>query len=129
MTHSKRLIYSCSGCSNVAQLANQIAIEFSKEHIAEMSCIAGVGGNVKHLVLQAKKAESIIALDGCPLHCVKHCLANHNLTAKYHFTLSDYDIKKQKHSDYLVDDVKRIKALLLDELNHPLNKEPLSRHG
>jgi len=39
------LVYSCSGCSNIAQLANQIAIEQDRDHVAEMSCIAGVGGS------------------------------------------------------------------------------------
>jgi uncharacterized metal-binding protein len=34
------LVYSCSGCSNIAQLANQVAIELDRDHIAEMSCIA-----------------------------------------------------------------------------------------
>ena len=41
------LIYSCSGCSNIAQLANSVAIELDREVKAEMSCIAGVGGGVK----------------------------------------------------------------------------------
>ena len=40
----KPLVYSCSGCSNVAQLANDIAVWMSREGVAEMSCIAGVGG-------------------------------------------------------------------------------------
>ncbi len=44
------LVYSCSGCSNVAQLANQVAIELDREQVAEMSCIAGVGGSVKPIV-------------------------------------------------------------------------------
>ena len=43
------LVYSCSGCSNIAQLANKVAVELDREHIAEMSCIAGVGGGVKSL--------------------------------------------------------------------------------
>ena len=34
------LIYSCSGCSNIAQLANSVAIELDREIKAEMSCIA-----------------------------------------------------------------------------------------
>ncbi len=33
------LVYSCSGCSNVAQLANDIAVKLNSDGIAEMSCI------------------------------------------------------------------------------------------
>lgn len=115
MNSQKPLIYSCSGCSNVAQLANQIAIELDREGLAEMSCIVGVGGNVKSLIKKAKQASDIIALDGCPLHCVKNCLKNHNIEANTHITLSDYGIKKRKHFDFLQSDVHRVKAILLDE--------------
>ena len=38
------LVYSCSGCSNAAQMANQMALWLDCEGEAEMSCIAGVGG-------------------------------------------------------------------------------------
>ena len=55
MNSQKPLIYSCSGCSNVAQLANQIAIELDREGLAEMSCIVGVGGNVKSLIKRQNK--------------------------------------------------------------------------
>lgn len=44
------LVYSCSGCSSIAQLANQVAVQLDREQVAEMSCIAGVGGGVKSLV-------------------------------------------------------------------------------
>ncbi|MBF3198252.1 zinc-binding protein, partial [Pseudomonas aeruginosa] len=40
------LVYACSGCSNVAQLANDLALRLDRARLAEMSCIAGVGGDV-----------------------------------------------------------------------------------
>jgi len=42
------LVYSCSGCSSAAQLANQLAIRLDREGLAETSCIAGVGGCAGH---------------------------------------------------------------------------------
>ena len=36
------LVYSCSGCSDVAQLANDVALRLDHSGAAEMSCIAGV---------------------------------------------------------------------------------------
>lgn len=46
----KPLVYSCSGCSGAAQMANHIAVSLDRSDEAEMSCIAGVGGNVKALL-------------------------------------------------------------------------------
>ncbi|MBU9723007.1 MULTISPECIES: putative zinc-binding protein [Bacillaceae] len=93
------LVYSCSGCSSAAQTANMVAIKMDREKIAEMSCIAGVGGDVKPLVKTAKSGRDIIAIDGCPLACTKSCLARHDVTPTYHIDLSDYDVPKLKGKD------------------------------
>lgn len=97
---TKPLVYSCSGCSSAAQMANHLAIQLDRSGKAEMSCIAGVGGNVKALVKTAKSGRRIIAIDGCPLACVKACLSNHNITPDQHFELSGYAVKKQKGVDF-----------------------------
>ncbi|MDF1589728.1 MAG: putative zinc-binding protein [Gammaproteobacteria bacterium] len=109
-------MYSCSGCSNIAQLANQVAVELDREQYAEMSCIAGVGGGVKLLVKKAKSGRPIIALDGCHLHCVKHCLTQHKLTPTSHYTLTDYGIKKKYYMDFSNSDVISIKNKVIADL-------------
>jgi len=111
------LVYSCSGCSNIAQLANQVAIELDRDHIAEMSSIVGVGGGVKPLIKKAKSGRKIISLDGCPLHCVKSCLSQHDIEPTYHYTLTSYGIKKKYHMDFSLSDVSDIKNIVINELN------------
>ncbi|HKY02711.1 MAG TPA: putative zinc-binding protein [Burkholderiales bacterium] len=94
------LVYSCSGCSNAAQLANAIALRLDRKGIAEWSCIAGVGGDVKPLVKIARSGRSIIAIDGCPLACVKHCLARHEVAPTVHYRLQEHGVRKQAHVDF-----------------------------
>ena len=53
------LVYSCSGCSNVAQLANTLAVRLDRAGLAEMSCIAGVGGRVASLVSKANSTPRV----------------------------------------------------------------------
>ncbi len=91
------LVYSCSGCSNAAQLANDIAVKLDQEKIAEMSCIAGVGGGVRPLVKTAKSNREIIVLDGCPLTCAKHCLENQQVPITQHIDISKLGVKKKYH--------------------------------
>ena len=93
------IVYSCSGCSSAAQTANRIAIKMDRDNFAEMSCIAGVGGDVKPLVKTAKSGRGIIAIDGCPLACCKSCLARHEVAPNYHFVLSDFNVPKIKGKD------------------------------
>lgn len=94
------LVYSCSGCSSAAQMANDLAIKLDRDGKAEMSCIAGVGGDVPSLVKVAKSGRTIIALDGCPLACAKSCLARHQVEPSAHFELSDFKVKKVKHQNF-----------------------------
>lgn len=94
------LVYSCSGASSAAQMANHIAVRLDRLKVAEMSCIAGVGGDVKPLVRTAKSGRPIIALDGCPLQCAAQILKRHGLKADKHYDLSKMGVKKKKHEDF-----------------------------
>ncbi len=94
------LVYSCSGCSSAAQMANHLALKLDRERVAEMSCIAGVGGGVTGLVRTAQSGRRILALDGCVLKCVSACLANAGVRADTHLVLSDYGVKKRQHADF-----------------------------
>lgn len=94
------LVYSCSGASSAAQMANYIAVKLDRLKVAEMSCIAGVGGDVKPLVRTANSGRPIIALDGCPLQCAAQILKRHGLTADKHYDLSKMGVSKKKHEDF-----------------------------
>lgn len=94
------LVYSCSGCSSAAQLANHVALRLDRAGLAEMSCIAGVGGNVPKLVKVARSGRPILALDGCPLVCVRNSLAQRGVKSDAHLVLSELGVKKRYHADF-----------------------------
>jgi uncharacterized metal-binding protein len=94
------LVYACSGASTAAQMANHLAVKLDRLKVAEMSCIAGVGGDVKPLVRTAKSGRPIIALDGCPLHCAAQILKRHGLQADKHYDLSQMGVSKEYHEDF-----------------------------
>lgn len=94
------LVYSCSGCSSAAQMANHIALELDRREVAEMSCIAGVGGGVPSLVKLATSGRPVVAVDGCPLECVRHCLARHGVAPSLHWRLDEHGVKKRYHAQF-----------------------------
>lgn len=98
------LVYSCSGCSSAAQLANHLAVRLDRENHAEMSCIAGVGGRVPSLVRKAVDAAAsgrvIVVIDGCPLGCAKASLAQHGIEPTRHIQLGAAGVKKVYHADF-----------------------------
>ena len=121
------LVYSCSGCSSAAQLANHVAVRLDRMQLAEMSCIAGVGGDVTPLVRTATSDRPIIALDGCELQCVKNCLERHGVEPTLHYTLSALGVRKRYHVDFDCNDAEtvlsRIRKDLLDGV--PADPDPL----
>lgn len=105
------IVYSCSGCSSAAQMANYMAVKLDRTEKAEMSCIVGVGGNVKKLVKTAKSGRKIVVIDGCPLACSKAVLKNQGLAPDLYFELSKSGVKKKQHEDF---DKQQADELLLD---------------
>ncbi len=116
------IVYSCSGCSSAAQMANYIALALDRSGVAQMSCIAGVGGNVDILVKVATTAQSIITLDGCALKCTHHCLARHNLIPNKAIILSEYGVKKKYKADFDMDHAQQVLAEIKKEVSQLLPK-------
>ena len=94
------LVYSCSGCSSAAQLANAVALKLDRSNIAEMSCIAGIGGDLPPMLCTAKSGRPIVALDGCELACVRSSLSRHGLAPALYFDLSEQGVRKRHHADF-----------------------------
>ena len=100
----------------MAQLANDIAIKINTDGIAEMSCIAGVGGKVKSLVKKARSNRPIIVIDGCPLQCAKECLKNIDIEPNEHIILTDYDLKKKYNTRLKLEDETDIYEHVLEKI-------------
>lgn len=93
------LVYACSGCSNVAQLCNNIALDLDRRGQARMSCISGVGGGVSSLVRLARSGLPILALDGCELSCVAACLGKVGVVPNEHLVLTEFGLRKRQGCD------------------------------
>jgi uncharacterized metal-binding protein len=100
MARKPPLVYSCSGCSSAAQMANHLALRLDRECVAEMSCISGVGGGVPALVKTAQSGRPILALDGCVMACVAHCLQRAEVVADQHLVLADEGVRKRKGIEF-----------------------------
>jgi uncharacterized metal-binding protein len=109
-------VYSCSGCSNVAQLANTVAVRLDRAGLAEMSCIVGVGGGVQPLLRKAGSGRPIIVIDGCPLACCETVLGTQGLTPDRLVKLHERGLRKRYGTDFAPDDRDRIYEELVAEL-------------
>jgi len=106
----RTLIYACSGCSDVAQLANSVALRLDHAGEAEMSCIAGVGGGVPGLVRIARSGRPIVAIDGCQMHCASHCLSKAGVIPTEHVKLYENGLRKRRGQFYDEETIEEITA-------------------
>lgn len=120
-TKNLPLIYSCSGCSSVAQLANDSALELNERKVAQMSCISGVGGHVKPLVKLAQSGRPIIALDGCDLKCALHCLESVGAEPDLHYVLTDKGFKKRSYIGTSKENIDSLCQLVINDLKNTVS--------
>jgi len=69
-----KVIFSCSGCADVGELADQTARKLTRDGAGKMACLAGISGRVSGIVKSTEAAQSILAIDGCPLDCTRKTL-------------------------------------------------------
>lgn len=66
----------------------------SREGAAETSCLADVGGRVKHLVAVAEKAGRVLVIDGCPINCARKTLELAGVQRVEHLELQKLGLRK-----------------------------------
>ena len=111
-SESKPIVYSCSGCSNLAQMAHNISLNLDGDGIAEMSCVSGVIGQVEPILALAKSGRAIIAIDGCELGCTKACLDKSAIKTDHYFKISDLGFdKRDKWHDSLSENTIAMKSI------------------
>ena len=90
------LIFACSGAADVGHVADLAARKLTAEGVGKMFCLAGIGGRVSGIMKTTEAAAKVLAIDGCPLNCVEHCLQQAGFTEFEHLQLADLDMVKGK---------------------------------
>ena len=108
-TGANVMILSCSGGSNVGQLANQAAVELTREGFGKMFCLAGIGGRLSGFVQSAKDVPAMVAIDGCQVGCAKAILEAAGVPLERYLVLTDLGIEKNKDFNLKAADLKAVK--------------------
>lgn len=93
-TPSATLVFACSGAADVGAIADQTARTLARGGIGKMFCTVGLGGKVKPILETTKSATRILAIDGCPLDCAKHCLIEAGFDHFSHLRVTDLGMTK-----------------------------------
>jgi len=91
-----QLIFACSGAADVGAVADQAARKMTRDGTGKMFCMAGIGGRVSGIMATTASASKILAIDGCPLNCVKNSLEQAGFKTYVHLQLADLGMEKGK---------------------------------
>jgi len=91
-----KLIFSCSGAADVGAIADQAARKLTKDGVAKMFCLAGIGGRVAGIMKTTEAADAILAIDGCPQNCAKNTLEQAGFAKFNHLLLAEIGLEKGK---------------------------------
>ncbi|OGG54905.1 MAG: zinc-binding protein [Candidatus Handelsmanbacteria bacterium RIFCSPLOWO2_12_FULL_64_10] len=89
-----KLIFPCSGASDVGEVADRAARKLTREGAGKMYCLAGIGGRVSGIMASTESASMIFAIDGCPLECATNTLKQAGFTNFRQLRLSDIGMEK-----------------------------------
>jgi uncharacterized metal-binding protein len=112
-----RLVLSCSGGSNVGQIANTVAMELDKQGKGQMYCLIGVAAHIGGMVDSAKNASGIIAIDGCQVACAKAALDHLQIPITQHIVVTDLEIKKNHVFEWTDDQLEKVVSAVRDPAN------------
>jgi uncharacterized metal-binding protein len=95
-TGGPKLIFACSGAADVGEISDRAARKLTADGAGKMFCLAGIGGRIEPIVQTTRNASRILAIDGCPLNCVKSSLQLAGFNKFEHLQLADLGLEKCK---------------------------------
>ncbi len=91
-----KLIFACSGAADTGAIADQAARKMTRDGTGKMYCMAGIGGGISGILKTTESAKDILAIDGCPVNCVKNCLEKAGFMEFKHIQVTDLGFEKGK---------------------------------
>ena len=95
-SEAPRLIFACSGASNLGRISDLAARALTKDGVGKMYCLAGIGGRVSEIIENTKAASRIFAIDGCDQDCAKKCLELAGFSQVEQLRLQELGMEKGK---------------------------------
>jgi uncharacterized metal-binding protein len=106
----KRIIFPCAGQANTGQLTNLAALQLTEEGYGNIACVALLAIGTDTLIANAKSADEVVILDGCPMLCAKKIADAQGVPAGQHLIVTELGIAKGPSKSYTNDDIEKIVA-------------------
>jgi uncharacterized metal-binding protein len=89
-----KLIFPCSGGSDVGGLSDQAARQMTLDGTGRMYCLAGIGGRVDGIIANTRGAARVLVIDGCSQECGRKTMELAGFKDFQHLKLAEMGFKK-----------------------------------
>lgn len=105
-----RVVLTCSGASNLGQVANAMSIRLQHCGMAQMSCLAAIAADLPKFKNSVKKADEVLLIDGCNIACGQKVLEKAGINQYRYFVASDLlpELKKEHRYDQIETEVNNL---------------------
>ncbi|TAJ44306.1 putative zinc-binding protein [Methanofollis fontis] len=91
---TRRIIFACSGASNVGELSNAAAVALTAEGFGSKACTASLAIITPSVMKKVGDADEIVVIDGCPVECTGKIAAEAGIEPDQHIVITDLGIEK-----------------------------------
>ena len=110
------IILACDGAARVGQVGHQVAVELTNSNReARMCCITAVAAESKVHVDIARRAKSLIVINGCANRCASKVLERLGIPYAYEIVIAKEGVEKVPTLDFDEADVQRIAEKIAKE--------------
>jgi uncharacterized metal-binding protein len=103
-----RIIFVCSGASNVGQIANSAGVCLNKEGYGNFTCIALLATGSVEFVENVRQADQIVIIDGCPVACARTIAEDQGIAPDQYVVVTEFGIEKDHDRDPSTEEIEEI---------------------
>lgn len=104
----KRIVFACSGASNVGELSNAAAVALTKEGFGSKACTASLAIRTPSVMKKVRDADEIVVIDGCPVECAGKIAAAAGIEPDRHVVITELGIEKIGDMDVREEDLETV---------------------
>lgn len=114
MNKKEKIIFACSGASNVGELSNAAAVKLTKEGFGNKACTVSLAIKTPSVMERVENAGEIVVIDGCPVSCAKRIADNSGVKVDQYVIITELGINKISDMDILDEDITKTVSAVKD---------------
>jgi len=106
--NGETLIFTCAGAAHCGQVANQAALQLTRDGAGKIFCLAAVSASIPDKLKRTREAALRIVIDGCDDHCARITLEKAEAPVDAHLVVTDAGVEKMPAQPQITADAARI---------------------